>query len=271
MTNEQIFPCALTVAGADSGGNAGIEADLRMFHAYGLHGCVVITAVTAQNPFAVSGVSPISADFLAAQVDAVLGVYAIGAMKTGMLGDPQAIEVLADRLKRFPAISKVIDPVMIATSGAHLISEDAKAALVRHLVPLASLITPNLPEAAELCSCAGQIYADGTELARRLFERYGRPVLVKGGHGNDAESEDVLYDGKELTTFRLPRLENPISTHGTGCSLAAAITAELTLGRSLTRAVEGAKRAVFSAIERAYYVGKECGVLGFPHIGGKES
>ncbi len=271
MANEKISPCCLTVAGADSGGNAGIEADLRMFHAYGLHGCVVLTALTAQNPFAVSGVCPVSADFLAAQLDAVLGVYAIGAMKTGMLGDPQSIEVLADRLGHFPAIAKVIDPVMIATSGAQLISEEAKDALVRYLLPLATLITPNLPEAAELSACGAASHDDGAELARRLFEKFGRPVLVKGGHGNDAESADVLYDGKEMTTFRLPRLENPISIHGTGCSLAAAITAELTLGHSLAAAVKGAKRAVFSAIERSYYVGKNCGVLGFPQIEGNNS
>ena len=271
MTNETISSCCLTVAGADSGGNAGIEADLRMFHAYGLHGCVAITALTAQNPFAVSGVYPISAEFLAAQLDAVLGVYSIGAMKTGMLGDPQSIEVLADRLKRFPAIAKVIDPVMIATSGVHLISEEAKSALVRHLIPHASLLTPNLPEAAELCQGAGKARAEGTELARRLFELYGRPVLVKGGHGNEAESADVLYDGEAMATFRLPRLEHPISTHGTGCSLAAAITAELALGHPLATAVKGAKHAVFSAIERAYYVGKDCGVLGFPQVEGKKS
>ena len=137
-----ISPCCLTIAGSDSGGNAGVQADLRAFHAYGLHGCTVFAALTAQNPGGVSAIHAVPADFVAAQLDAVLGVYEIRALKTGMLADPAAIEVVADRLAAHPEIAKVIDPVMIATSGARLVSDDAVAVLTKRLLPLATLVTP---------------------------------------------------------------------------------------------------------------------------------
>ena len=147
---RSIHPCCLTIAGSDSGGNAGVQADLRAFHAYGLHGCTVFAALTAQNPFAVSAIHPVPADFVAAQLDAVLGVYAIAALKTGMLADLAAIEIIADRLAAHPEVAKVIDPVMVATSGAKLIADDAVAAIKAHLLPLATVMTPNIPEAEAL-------------------------------------------------------------------------------------------------------------------------
>ena len=137
--------CCLTIAGSDSGGNAGVQADLRAFHYYGRHGCTVFAALTAQNPFGVSAIHPVPADFVAAQLDAVLGVYDIGALKTGMLADPAAIEVIADRIGRHPEIAKVIDPVMVATSGVRLVPEETVEAVKRLLLPMATLITPNLP------------------------------------------------------------------------------------------------------------------------------
>ncbi|MCR4872008.1 MAG: bifunctional hydroxymethylpyrimidine kinase/phosphomethylpyrimidine kinase [Bacteroidales bacterium] len=266
----KLQPCCLTIAGSDSGGNAGVQADLRAFHAYSLHGCTVFAALTAQNPREVSAIHVVPADFVAAQLDAVLGVYGIKALKTGMLSDPAAIEVIAGRLSRHPEIAKVIDPVMIATSGARLISEDAMSAVKSSLLPLATLMTPNLPEAEELCGRSSAANAarlgsaeHAKELAKALFDRFGCAVLVKGGHGEGASVVDVLFDGRESVEFSMPRIDDPVSTHGTGCSLAAALAAELALGRDLRSAVRGAKAYVHDAIERSYLVGPDCGVLGF--------
>lgn len=264
---DGIRPCCLTIAGSDSGGNAGVQADLRAFHAYGLHGCTVFAALTAQNPNAVTAVHPVPAGFVAAQLDAVLGVYSISALKTGMLSDPAAIETIADRLAGHPEIAKVIDPVMIATSGARLVSGETVDAIRRRLLPLATIVTPNLPEAGEL---AGEregrdaISKRARELARRIYETYGTAVLVKGGHGDASSAVDVLCTGSDsFEEFSLPWVGEPISTHGTGCSLAAALAAELALGRSLPDAVRGAKSYVHDAIAGSYFVGPGCGVLGF--------
>ena len=252
--------CCLTIAGSDSGGNAGVQADLRVFHDYGLHGCTVFAALTAQNPRGVSAIHGVPPDFIAAQLDAVLGVYDIRSLKTGMLGDAAAIETVADRLAAHPGLAKVVDPVMIATSGAKLIADGAVEAMKRRLLPLATVITPNLPEAAALCGHS----ASPKELARELCGTYGCAVLVKGGHGDGADAVDVLCaaDG-EVGEFSLPWVKDPVSTHGTGCSLAAALAAELALGRGLADAVAGAKRYVHAAIAGSHFVGNDCGVLGF--------
>lgn len=262
--------CCLTVAGSDSGGNAGIQADLRTFHAYGLHGCTAVAALTAQNPSGVAAVRAVPADFVAAQLDAVMGVYDIRALKTGMLAEAAIIETVADRLARHPEILRVIDPVMVATSGTKLISDAAIAALAARLLPLATLMTPNLPEAEVLCGRRpdpdGARTADAgraRELARELHGRFGCAVLVKGGHGANAAAVDVLYDGRDFREFSMPWVADPVSTHGTGCSLAAAIAAELALGRNLPTAVAGAKHYVHDAIAGSYLVGRNCGVLGF--------
>ncbi len=260
MPSESIHPCCLTIAGSDSGGNAGVQADLRAFHAYGLHGCTVFAALTAQNPREVSAIHPVPAPFVAAQLDAVLGVYSIKALKTGMLSDPEAIAAIAERLECHGEIAKVIDPVMVATSGAVLVGEKTVEAIVKRLAPLATLITPNLPEAELLASSRGS----GRELARAIHEKFGCAVLVKGGHEEGGEAKDVLCskDGA-IEEFSLPRIPDPVSTHGTGCSLAAALAAELALGRSVPEAVEGAKQYVHDAIAASYLVGPDCGVLGF--------
>ena len=251
--------CCLTVAGSDSGGNAGVQADLRVFHDYGIHGCTVFAALTAQNPSGVSAIHAVPAEFVAAQLGAVLGVYDIRALKTGMLGDAAVIEAVAGRLSSHPEIAKVVDPVMIATSGAKLIADDAVDALKSRLLPLATIITPNIPEAAALCGRE----AAPAELARELFETYGCAVLVKGGHSPGADAVDVLCEGGKIREFTMPWVHNPVSTHGTGCSFAAAVTAELALGRGLADAVAGAKRYVHAAIASSHLVGTGCGVLGF--------
>jgi len=262
---NEMRPCCLTVAGSDSGGNAGVQADLRAFHAYGLHGCTVFAALTAQNPKGVSAIHNVPPDFVAAQLDAVLGTYCITAMKTGMLSDVSAIEVVADRLSSRPEIAKVIDPVMVATSGAKLIADEAVGSLKAKLIPLATVITPNVPEAEALSGMTITSRAGVREAAKRLNGEFGCAVLVKGGHavGDLAAAEDTLFDGEDYASFTMPWIENPISTHGTGCSLAAALAAELALGRDLKSAVDGAKSYVHRAIAGSYLVGRDCGVLGF--------
>ena len=273
MKSQRSSACCLTIAGSDSGGNAGVQADLRAFHAYGLHGCTVLSALTAQNPFGVSAIHGVPAEFVAAQLDAVLGTYDIRALKTGMLANSAVIEVVADRLSGHPEIARVVDPVMVATSGAKLLSDDAVHTLMSRLLPQATLITPNLPEAEVLCGVgmdpirqrAGDA-GHARELAKTLNGRLGCAVLVKGGHGENASAVDVLYDGADFHEFAMPWVANPVSTHGTGCSLSAALAAELALGRDVVSAVAGAKRHVHDAIAGSYLVGKGCGVLGFAPI-----
>lgn len=262
---DGIRQCCLTIAGSDSGGNAGVQADLRTFHAYALHGCTVFTALTAQNPFGVSAIHPLPAGFVAAQLDAVLGTYAVAALKTGMLADPDAIETIAGKLAAHRDIAKVVDPVMVATSGAKLVSPEAVEAMKKHLLPLATIITPNIPEAEELSGIAISSKDGVREAAKRIHDEFGAAVLVKGGHAVGAyeEAEDTLFDGKEFSVFKMPWIENPVSTHGTGCTLSAAIAAELASGRDLKTAVEGAKAYVHRAIASSYFTGRGCGALGF--------
>lgn len=253
-------PCCLTIAGSDSGGNAGIQADLRAFHAYRLHGCTVLAALTAQNPFGVSAVHDVPPEFVAAQLDAVLGIYNIRALKTGMLSNASVIEAVADRLRGHPEIRKVIDPVMVATSGAKLILDSAVATLKSTLLPIATLVTPNIPEAAVLCGAS----LAPAEMAKRISGEFGIAVLVKGGHAEGGAAIDTLCDSDgSIHEFTSPRIANPVSTHGTGCSLAAALAAELALDRNLSDAVQGAKNFVHCAISSSFLVGLNCGVLGF--------
>jgi len=275
----QIAPCCLTIAGSDSGGNAGVQADLRAFHAFGVHGCTAFAAMTAQNPSAVTAIHQLPPSFIAAQLDAVLGVYDIRALKTGMLSSAEAIDVVAEKLALHPEVKKVIDPVMIATSGAKLISDDAVAVLERRLLPLATVITPNLPEAHALAGDDADAdparRSDGVEVAKRLAvklsQKFGCAVIVKGGHGSGRSATDVLYEpGRAsdpdggVSEFSMPWIENPASTHGTGCSFAAALAAGLAKGRSLRTAAADAKRYVYEAIRTSYYVGPNgCAVLGF--------
>jgi len=259
-------PCTLTIAGSDSGGNAGVQADLRAFHAYGLHGCTVFTALTAQNPFGVSAIHTVPPDFVRAQLDAVLGVYSIRALKTGMLATAALIEAVAEKLSAHPSIKKVIDPVMVATSGAKLIDEAAVETLKARLLPLATIISPNIPEAEALTNRLLTCRANVRDAAKELFDMFGCAVFVKGGHavGDLTAAEDTLYDGKRFSSYTMPWIDHPVSTHGTGCSLAAAIAAELTLGNNLPSAVAGAKDYVHQAIANSYLVGPDaCGVLGW--------
>jgi len=255
---------ALTIAGSDSGGNAGIQADLRAFHVFGVHGCTVLAALTAQNPFGVRSILTADAAFVGEQLDAVLEAYAVQALKTGMLSSPEVIEAVADRLLFHSRIVKVCDPVMVATSGAKLLQDDAVEMLKTRLLPLASLVTPNLPEAEALTGRTVATRDEAADAARALADTLGCSVLIKGGHGSGERAEDVLFDGSTLTRISTPRIDSPLSTHGTGCSLSAAIAASLACGRGLLEAVVEGKAYVFEAIRTAVYVGEQATVLGTP-------
>lgn len=254
----------LTIAGSDSGGNAGIQADLRAFHVFGVHGCTAITALTAQNPYGVKSVITAEPAFVTDQLDQVLNVYNIAALKTGMLATAGIVGAVADTLVLYDRLAKVIDPVMVATSGEALLDDDAVKVLTERLLPLASLVTPNLPEAEVLAGHPIQTLAEQRAAAAELARRFGCAVLVKGGHGAEREATDVLADGDALTLYRAPRLLEPLSTHGTGCSLSAAITASLATGRSLEQAVAEGKAYVYEAIRTGVRLGEQAAVMGTP-------
>ncbi len=240
---------ALTIAGSDSGGGAGIQADLKTFSALGVYGASVLTAVTAQNTVAVSDVHPIPDAMVAAQIAAVLGDIRVDAIKIGMLGDASLIETVAGALADFRG-PVVLDPVMVAKSGARLLPDAARAALIAHLLPCADLLTPNLPEAAALLGCAEAM--DDREMQHqgaRLREMGAGAVLMKGGHGRCETCTDWLI-GDEVIRLDAPRIATR-NTHGTGCTLSSAIAAGLAQGQTLPKAVEAAHgwlhRAILSA------------------------
>lgn len=258
-------PVALTIAGSDSGGNAGIQADLRTFHGFGVHGCTAVAALTAQNPAGVTGVLAVPPEFLRQQLDAIFAAYDVRAIKTGMLLNAGLIRVVADVLqRRGRTVPLVIDPVMVATSGARLLEDAAVTMLIRRLLPLASLITPNLPEAELLLGHPVADAAAAGEAARELSVRFRCAVLVKGGHGSLADrASDVLCAGAgKLVRLRTPVVRKPLSLHGTGCTLSAAITASLATGRSLTEAAVEGKAFVYEAIRHGRTLGPLATVLG---------
>src|SRR6267142_1160515 len=224
-------PKALTIAGSDSGGGAGIQADLKTFSAFRVFGMSVLTAVTAQNSVGVTGVHNLPPEFVARQIDAVLDDFGADAVKLGMLSTAPIIEVVAARLAAHRQAHVVVDPVMIAKSGDALLQPDARAALVERVLPLAEVVTPNLHEASALADMPVTTEKEMEEAARRIHARGPRHVLVKGGH-LEGSATDILWDGRAFTRFPGPRLDSN-NTHGTGCTLSAAIAAGLALGRSL--------------------------------------
>lgn len=241
---------ALTIAGSDSGGGAGVQADLKTFSALGVYGASVITAITAQNTRGVCAIHDVPATIITAQMDAVLDDLAVNAVKIGMLSQVATIEAVAANLAR-RAIAPVLDPVMIATSGDRLLSPDAIGALTTRLLPLARIITPNLPEAASLLGGPPATTPDDmAQQARALHALGPAAVLIKGGHGTGARSIDVLFDGTQITVLDHPRIDTT-NTHGTGCTLAAAIAAHLASGLALADAVQAARAYLQSALEHA--------------------
>jgi hydroxymethylpyrimidine/phosphomethylpyrimidine kinase len=246
---------ALTIAGSDSSGGAGIQADLKTFSAFGVYGASVITALTAQNTHGVQAVEPVRASFVAAQLDSVLSDLDVRAIKTGMLADAEITETVARAVRTAPLLPLVLDPVMVATSGDVLLKPHAVAAVKDTLAPLATLMTPNLEEAAVLTGAprAGS-EAEMRDQARALLGLGCRAVLVKGGHGTGPEAVDVLADASGFQTFASPRIDT-VHTHGTGCTLSAAIAALLAQGATLTDAVRRAKAFVWEALRAGCTLG----------------
>ena len=248
------IPIALTIAGSDSSGGAGIQADLKTFGALGVYWASVIAALTAQNTRGVSAIHEVPAEFVTAQIDAVFSDLAIDAVKIGMVSQRGVIEAIVGGLKRWPAKHIVVDPVMIATSGDRLLSPEAIDALRVDLIPLAQLVTPNLPEAAALLG--EPLAVTDSEIAAQAerLMRLGCPaVLIKGGHGDGPESIDYLFSKDGLVRLAAPRIATK-NTHGTGCSLSSAIAAGLAKGESMDSAVRHAKDFISAAIAAAAWL-----------------
>jgi hydroxymethylpyrimidine/phosphomethylpyrimidine kinase len=249
------IPIALTIAGSDSSGGAGIQADLKSFAALGVYGASVITALTAQNTRGVTGIHQVPADFVTAQIDAVFGDLDVKAVKIGMVADLAVIDAIAAGLQKWSPKHIVLDPVMVATSGDRLLAAEAVDALRTKLVPLASLITPNLPEAAALLNEAVAETETAIESQGRRLLAMGCPaVLIKGGHGQGAESIDYLVRDSGTIALAAPRIATQ-NTHGTGCSLSSAVAAGLAKGEDMETAVRKAKAWISAAIAAADRLG----------------
>ena len=250
---------ALTIAGSDSSGGAGIQADIKTMTANGVYAMSAVTALTAQNTTGVQGIFEVTPEFLALQLDSVFSDIRPDAVKIGMVSSIPLIEVIAQKLREYRAENVVVDPVMVATSGARLIQEDAIAALKAELLPLATVLTPNIPEAEVLADMAIRAPADMETAARIVSERYGCAVLCKGGHElNDAN--DLLWRAGAARWFNGRRIDNP-NTHGTGCTLSSAIAANLAKGCALDAAVEKAKHYISGALSAMLDLGRGRGPM----------
>jgi hydroxymethylpyrimidine/phosphomethylpyrimidine kinase len=254
---------ALTIAGSDSGGGAGIQADLRTFAAHLVHGTSAITAVTAQNSVAVTDWVALEPRMVVAQIEAVASDMPVAAAKTGMLANRAIIAAVAEAVARLRIPHLVVDPVMVAKSGDRLLDPDAEQAYARRLFPHAELITPNLAEAEALLGRSVRDLPAMREAARALREMGPAAVLVKGGH-LAGDAVDVFFDGNDLVELPAPRIQTP-NTHGTGCTYSAAIAARLALGQGLLEAVRGAKAYLTEAIRRSYSVGRGHGPVDHLH------
>ncbi len=244
----------LTIAGSDSGGGAGIQADLKAFAARGVYGMSAITALTAQNTVGVQGVFEVPPEFVAQQIDAVMTDIGADAWKTGMLSNAAIIQVVAEKAREYGVERLVVDPVMVAKSGDPLLRPEARDALINALLPLALVVTPNHHEAQVLTGMTIRTRADAREAARAIHALGPRWVVVKGGHLPEAEdlgvAVDVVYDGERFYELWVPRVETK-NTHGTGCTFASAIAAELAKGRSPLEAIRTAKAYLFLALREA--------------------
>jgi len=252
MSKRKRLPIALTIAGSDSGGGAGVQADLKTFAALGVHGTSAITCITAQNPKRVTGIQPIRADMVRRQIEAVFDELPPAAVKTGMLYSAEIIRAVADFFERGKRPPLIVDPVMVSTSGAVLLKPSAIRVLQERLLPLAALITPNLDEAEILTSRKLRNLEDMRAAARELRERFGCAVLVKGGHLRAPHAAtDVFFNGHKSRLLVARRVRG-VSTHGTGCTYSAAIAAGLARGQNLPHAVRFAKAFITRAIAQSY-------------------
>jgi hydroxymethylpyrimidine/phosphomethylpyrimidine kinase len=254
-----LIPKALTIAGSDSGGGAGIQADLKTFSAFRVFGMSVITAVTAQNSLGVQAVENLPPAFVAQQLRSVLEDFGADAAKCGMLSTAPIIEAVAAELERRRVEKLVVDPVMVAKSGDRLLQPDASVALADRILPLALVVTPNLPEAEALAGMRVVDPEDMEEAARRIHGMGPRYVLVKGGHLK-GDATDLLWNGREFTRFTAPRIDSA-NTHGTGCTFSAAIAAGLARGQALGDAIRSAKAYVTRAIREGFAAGRGVGQL----------
>ena len=250
---------ALTIAGSDSGGGAGIQADLKTFAAHGVFGMSVITAITAQNSLGVLAVQDIRPDIIAKQIEAIFADMGTDAVKVGMVSQPETIRTIADGLRKYAAPLVVIDPVMVSKSGYHLLQPEAEAVLIQELLPLADVVTPNIPEAEILSGMTIQNAADMERAAQTISEKYGCAVLCKGGHQiNDAD--DLLWLDGAGKWFKGRRIDNP-NTHGTGCTLSSAIASNLAKGYDLDTSVERAKAYISGALAAMLDLGHGSGPM----------
>src|SRR5690606_1691548 len=245
---------ALTIAGSDSGGGAGIQADLKTFQELDVFGMSALTAVTAQNTKEVTGIYELPPEAVAKQIDAVATDIGIDAAKTGMISSVPIMEMIASRIKEHRIHRLVIDPVMISKSGASLLKEEAREALKRLLIPLAEVVTPNLPETEVLTGITPDTEEQRREAARRTGEMGGRSGVIKGGHLQGEQSVDLFFDGENFEELSAPRFDTR-HTHGTGCTFSAALTAELAKGRPLLEAVRKAKDYITAAIRHPLELG----------------
>jgi hydroxymethylpyrimidine/phosphomethylpyrimidine kinase len=250
------LPVALTIAGSDSGGGAGIQADLKTFAALGVHGTSAITCLTAQNPSQVTSIEPSKPEMVQAQIEAVFNELAPAAVKTGMLYSAGIVRVVANWFKHLKSPPLVVDPVMIASSGAALLKESVVQVLLRELLPLATLLTPNLDEASIMIGEQKlRSITNMREAAREIHRRFGAAVLVKGGHLRGMkQAVDIFFDGKHELLLEAPFIRG-VSTHGTGCTYSAAIAAHLARGQALQRSVELAKENITQAVAHSYRIG----------------
>ncbi|OFI06789.1 hydroxymethylpyrimidine/phosphomethylpyrimidine kinase [Clostridium acetireducens DSM 10703] len=251
----------LTIAGSDSSGGAGIQADLKTFSAHGVFGMSVITAVTAQNTQGVWAVEDMSKEIIGKQIDAIFEDIEVDAVKIGMVSKIETIEIIAEKLKQYKPKNIVLDPVMISKSGFDLLRPESKKALIEKLIPLSTLITPNIPETEAILSKINnkevETIEDMKKAAKDIYTMGPKSVLIKGGHLK-GEAIDILYDGKNISEFKNARI-NTKNTHGTGCTLSSAITSNLALGYSMKESVKLAKEYITVAIENSLDIGKGVG------------
>jgi hydroxymethylpyrimidine/phosphomethylpyrimidine kinase len=247
------IPKALTIAGSDSGAGAGIQADLKTFSALGVYGTSALTAVTAQNTLGVTKVAALAPSMVAAQIDAVIADIGAQALKTGMLANASIIEVVARKIEEYGLGNVVVDPVMVATSGDLLLRKNAVAALRSRLIPLATIATPNIPEAEALTGLSLRGADDFAEAARRIIAMGAQNVVIKGGH-RQGPAVDLYYDGRRFRALHAPRIRTK-NTHGTGCTFSAAIAAYLARGEKIEAAVVLAKKYITGAIAKAFPLG----------------
>ena len=260
---------ALTIAGSDSSGGAGIQADIKTMMANGVYAMSAITALTAQNTTGVTGIMEVTPEFLSLQLEAIFTDIYPDAIKTGMVSSSELIRTIASTLKKYEAKRIVVDPVMVATSGSKLISDEAIDTLKKELLPLATVITPNIPEAEVLSEMTIKTEEDMVEAAKKIYEEFGCNVLCKGGHQvNDAN--DLLYSEGGVTWFKGKRINNP-NTHGTGCTLSSAIASNLAKGETLENSVKAAKDYISGALAAMLDLGKGSGPLAHNYVFMKEN